>query len=224
MGVLDGSPWNSAGHRGLIEHACHAHSDLPEPADTFDTTTPPHLTDTTTGQQMDIRQKKIALAAMTGLSLSAALAGCATGSAGSAEAETAPSSTATSAAGTSAAPAPSAGSSDSSGSGSSGSDAAAASVYADGTYDATGTYTSPNGQEEIDVSLTLEGDVITAVTVTPEATNPNSVNYQTQFADGIAEVVVGKNIDEIEVSRVAGSSLTSGGFNEAVETIKDEAA
>ena len=102
--------------------------------------------------------------------------------------------------------------------------AASAGTYADGTYEATGNYTSPNGQEEVDVSLTLEGDVITAVTVTPEATNPNSINYQTQFADGIAEVVVGKDIDEIDVSRVAGSSLTSGGFNEAVETIKSEAA
>jgi uncharacterized protein with FMN-binding domain len=101
--------------------------------------------------------------------------------------------------------------------------AAGSSTYTDGTYEATGGYTSPNGQEEIDVSLTLEGDVITAVTVTPEATNPNSVNYQTQFADGIADVVVGKDIDEITVDRVAGSSLTSGGFNEAVETIKSDA-
>ena len=36
--------------------------------------------------------------------------------------------------------------------------------------------------------------------------------------------VVGKSIDEISVSRVAGSSLTSGGFNHAIETIKAEAA
>ena len=169
---------------------------------------------------MNTRQKKIALASMTGLSLSVALAGCATDSSGAASAETsAPTSAATSAptTGGSTGAATDSGSSDS-GSSDSGS------VYTDGTYEATGSYTSPNGQEEIDVSITLAGDVITAVTVTPEATNPNSVNYQNQFADGIAAVVEGKNIDEIDVSRVAGSSLTSGGFNEAIETIKGEAS
>ena len=165
---------------------------------------------------MNTRQKKFALATMTGVSISVALAGCSTGTttadagAGAAAPGTAAS---TPTAGGSTISAPAAGGS-----------ASGASTYADGTYEATGGYTSPNGKEEIDVSLTLEGDVITAVTVTPEATNPNSVNYQTQFADGIASVVVGKDIDEIDVSRVAGSSLTSGGFNEAIETIKSEAA
>jgi uncharacterized protein with FMN-binding domain len=165
---------------------------------------------------MNIRHKKISIASMTGLSLGVALAGCATdttastGSAPTSAATSAPSSSPDSAtpAPTGAAEAPAEGSG----------------IYTDGTYEATGSYTSPNGQEEVDVSITLESDIITAVTVTPEATNPNSVNYQNQFADGIAAVVVGQSIDEIEVSRVAGSSLTSGGFNEAVETIKSEAS
>ncbi len=38
----------------------------------------------------------------------------------------------------------------------------------------------------------------------------------------MASEVVGKDIDEIQVSRVAGSSLTSGGVNAAIETIKGE--
>jgi uncharacterized protein with FMN-binding domain len=168
---------------------------------------------------MTTRQKKLALTSLAGLSLSVALAGCATDAtaeSGAADAEASTAST----------PAPSAPSAASStpSADAGGSTDAGSSTYQDGTYEATGQYTSPNGKEEIDVSLTLEGDVITAVTVTPEATNPNSVNYQNQFADGIAAVVVGKDIDEIEVSRVAGSSLTSGGFNEAVETIKSDAA
>ncbi|TAJ48023.1 MAG: hypothetical protein EPO52_07540 [Herbiconiux sp.] len=170
---------------------------------------------------MNTRQKKIALATMSGLSLSVALAGCATDTASSsAEAQTvAPTTASTSSAATSSAAASStATDSATTDSGSS------ASTYTDGTYEATGTYTSPNGQEEVDVSITLANDVITAVTVTPQASNPNSVRYQNEFADGIAAVVVGQDIDEIQVSRVAGSSLTSGGFNEAVETIKSEAA
>ncbi|GAA2245217.1 hypothetical protein N1031_15455 [Herbiconiux moechotypicola] len=173
---------------------------------------------------MNLRQKQITLAAMTGLSISVALAGCATDTAGSAEAETVP----TSSSGSSSSSSSDSSTTDSSTTDSSSTDSSSsdssASTYTDGTYEATGSYTSPNGQEEIDVSITLESDIITAVTVTPEATNPNSVNYQTQFADGIAAVVVGEDIDEISVSRVAGSSLTSGGFNEAVEAIKAEAS
>jgi uncharacterized protein with FMN-binding domain len=164
---------------------------------------------------MTTRQKKIGLSALAGVSLSVALAGCATDATAESGSGSAAETPAASAA-ASAAPTPA--------STAAAGDSAASSTYQDGTYEAKGSYTSPNGQEEIDVSLTLAGDVITAVTVTPEATNPNSVNYQTQFADGISEVVVGKDIDEIDVSRVAGSSLTSGGFNEAVETIKSDAA
>ncbi len=167
---------------------------------------------------MNIRQKKIALATMSGLSLSVALAGCATDAgSSSAEAETV--------APTAAASTPSATTGSSAATDSATTDTGtSASTYADGTYEATGSYTSPNGQEEVDVSITLESDIITAVTVTPQASNPNSVRYQNEFADGIAAVVVGQDIDDIQVSRVAGSSLTSGGFNEAVETIKSEAA
>ncbi|MFD1714101.1 FMN-binding protein [Amnibacterium flavum] len=95
--------------------------------------------------------------------------------------------------------------------------------YTDGTYDAEGSYLSPGGNESISVSITLEGDVVTAVTVTPEATSGNAVQYQKAFASGIAAEVVGKNIDDLSVDKVSGSSLTSGGFNEAVKTIKADA-
>lgn len=157
--------------------------------------------------------RKITFATMAGVSVSVALAGCST-STTSADAEqptTAPTSSASSSAST---PSSSAESGSSSG----------GSTYADGTYEAKGNYQSPNGKEEVDVSVTLAGDTITAVTVTPEASNPTALSYQKQFADGIAAVVVGKDIDEIDVSRVAGSSLTSGGFNQAIETIKSDAA
>jgi len=96
--------------------------------------------------------------------------------------------------------------------------------YADGTYEADGSYQSPNGAETISVEITLEDNIVTDVTVTPQADGGNSEKFQTQFAGGIADEVVGENIDSLEVSRVAGSSLTSGGFNEAIDEIKSEAA
>jgi uncharacterized protein with FMN-binding domain len=96
-------------------------------------------------------------------------------------------------------------------------------TYADGTYEATGQYATPESVETVDVSLTLAGDTITAVEVTGDPQAAESKRYQSEFIGGIAGEVVGKKLDEISVSKVAGSSLTSGGFNNAVETIKTEA-
>ena len=102
--------------------------------------------------------------------------------------------------------------------------AAAGGPYTDGDYSATGDYQSPGGPEKIDVKVTLKGDIVTAVTVTPTATSGQAQRYQGEFADGVAAVVVGKKIDELKVDKVAGSSLTSDGFNAAIETIKADAA
>lgn len=96
--------------------------------------------------------------------------------------------------------------------------------YADGTYEATGDYQAPSGTETVDVSITLEGGVITDVKVVGTATDPTAQQHQGEFIGGIADAVVGKPIDDIQVSKVSGSSLTSGGFNKAVEEIKAEAA
>lgn len=96
--------------------------------------------------------------------------------------------------------------------------------YTDGTYDASGTYQSPNGTESIDVTITLADDVITDVKVVGHGESPDSKHYQGEFIDGIAAEVVGKDIDDISVDKVGGSSLTSGGFNKAVEEIKADAA
>ena len=72
--------------------------------------------------------------------------------------------------------------------------------------------------------MTLQDDVVTAVEVTGDPQKSESAQYQGEFIGGIADVVVGQEIDSLSVSRVAGSSLTSGGFNQAIETIKSEAA
>lgn len=95
--------------------------------------------------------------------------------------------------------------------------------YADGTYEAEGDYTSPAGPSHVTVELTIADDLVTAVTVTPLATDPTSKGFQTQFADGISDAIVGQDIDTLNVSRVGGSSLTSGGFHDALEQIKAEA-
>jgi uncharacterized protein with FMN-binding domain len=102
-----------------------------------------------------------------------------------------------------------------------GSPASRRSRYADGTYTATGQYGSL--PSSIGVSVTLVEGVITAVTVTPHATDPTSLDYQTRFAQAIPALVVGRNIDEVNLSKVAGSSGTPDGFNAAIQRIKAQA-
>jgi hypothetical protein len=162
--------------------------------------------------------RQITLAAVAGLSLSAALAGCADDASSNGAQPIDPPAAITT-------PDPTVPSSAAStGSGGSTGAASGSSTYADGTYEAKGSYVSPAGTETVDVSMTLKGDVITAVTVSPEADDATALAYQKAFAGGISQVVVGKDIDAIQVSRVAGSSLTSGGFNKAVTAIKADAS
>ena len=101
---------------------------------------------------------------------------------------------------------------------------AAGGSYADGTYTAEGSYQTPESIETIEVTVTLADGVIEDVEVVGNPTKPESEEYQGRFIGGISDEVVGRSIDEIQVSRVAGSSLTSGGFNEAIEQIKSDAA
>lgn len=96
--------------------------------------------------------------------------------------------------------------------------------YRDGTYTAEGSYQTPETVETISVTLTLADGVVTDVEVTGDPQAPETEQYQGEFIDGIAEEVEGVPLDELNVSRVAGSSLTSGGFNQAVEAIKEQAA
>ena len=148
---------------------------------------------------MNTTRRRTAALALGGMSVAAALTGCASSAPQTPSAATA---TADSGSG--------------SGSGASGS-------YKDGSYSAKGSYQSPGGKETIDVRVTLAKNVVTAVTVVGEATDGNAVLYQKQFAGGIADVVVGKEIGSLKVDKVAGSSLTSGGFNEAISAIKADA-
>lgn len=95
--------------------------------------------------------------------------------------------------------------------------------YTDGTYTASGEYTSPAGAEQVTVTLTVKDNVVTEVSSTESAENPKSQYFQKQFAEGVASAVVGKPIGSIALTVVNGSSLTPKGFMDALEKIKAEA-
>jgi uncharacterized protein with FMN-binding domain len=148
-----------------------------------------------------LRYTKTALATFAGLSLVGTLAGCsATASADS----------------------------DGAGSGSSGSGGATTTSsnvsYKDGSYTAPGTYVSPGGQENISVTLTLAKNIITRMKVITVKADPTATGYEGLFEGGIAAATVGKNINTLNIGVVAGSSLTSMGFNNALAKVKADAA
>jgi hypothetical protein len=91
------------------------------------------------------------------------------------------------------------------------------------TYEVDGNYTSPAGPESIGVKITLEGNIIKDSEVTVRSQHPISKQKQEAFAANYKTLVVGKNINDVKLDKVAGSSLTTKGFNDALEKVKEEA-
>jgi major membrane immunogen (membrane-anchored lipoprotein) len=109
------------------------------------------------------------------------------------------------------------------GAGTDGTAGATTGTYTDGTYTAEGSYDTPGGEESISVEVTVADDVVTDVTVTPEASGGNAARFQDEFASGIADEVVGTELSGLRVDKVSGSSLTGDGFNAALDQIRADA-
>lgn len=92
-----------------------------------------------------------------------------------------------------------------------------------GTYEATGEYISPAGPESIDVTLTLQDGVVTDADVVSKAVNQKSIAMQELFIGAYESEVVGKNISDISLDVVGGSSLTPEGFQDALDKIIQQA-
>lgn len=97
-------------------------------------------------------------------------------------------------------------------------------TYKDGSYTKPGTYVSPGGTEHISVTLTLAKNIITAIKVMTVQADPTATGYEQMFEGGIAAATVGKDINTLNIGVVAGSSLTSMGFNKALAAIKADAS
>ncbi|HVF69922.1 MAG TPA: hypothetical protein VNA13_05150, partial [Xanthomonadales bacterium] len=91
-------------------------------------------------------------------------------------------------------------------------------------YSATGDYMSPGGSENLGVKITLKDGIITDADVQSRATRPTTVKFQGIFVSNYRPMVVGKNIDDAELTTVSGSSLSPKGFNEALVEIKEQAS
>ena len=99
---------------------------------------------------------------------------------------------------------------------------AQAGSYRDGTYEATGWYGGLPSHH--DVTLTIADDLITDVTVSTPAEDPTSLEYQQAFAAALPDEVIGRDVDEVQIDRLAGASGCPDGFMDALEQIKTQAA
>jgi len=96
-------------------------------------------------------------------------------------------------------------------------------MYKDGTYSAEGGYVTHIGPKHIKVTVTLKNNIITSADVVDEADDPMSVHFQDSFISGYKPLVIGKDITTVHLTKVALSSLTPTGFNNALQTIEKEA-
>ncbi|MFH0772807.1 MAG: FMN-binding protein [bacterium] len=81
-------------------------------------------------------------------------------------------------------------------------------------------YTVGNFPESVSVNITLDGATVTDLQLSLNPSNDTSAAYQNAFAAEIKSYVVGKNIKDINVSRVAGASYTTEAFMQAVKKIQ----
>ena len=93
--------------------------------------------------------------------------------------------------------------------------------YNDGDYTVSTSYALPNGgSHDMEVSFTFREDTITGVSVVFDGSVGKNTTPQKRFIDTMNPLVIGNDIDSISLSRVGGSSLTTNGFNDALEKAK----
>ncbi len=93
----------------------------------------------------------------------------------------------------------------------------------DGVYKSEIEYDVPQRHvESIEVEITIEDGIVTELKNTHSKTSEDSVYHQNDFENAITDQVIGKKIEEIELSRVGGASLTTGAFNQALDEIMEQ--
>lgn len=97
-------------------------------------------------------------------------------------------------------------------------------AVADGTYVKNVTYNYHSGPEIVEITLSVEGDVITDASIvsTGGDQQPYSLQLISAVNGALPELVVGKKISELDIPKnVAGSSLTTAAFKGYVQEVID---
>lgn len=97
--------------------------------------------------------------------------------------------------------------------------------YKNGSYKATASYSVPrNYTNDITVDLVVKDGVISSLKVNDTYSDRESQMYIDSFESSIQSTVVGKPLDSAQsLSRVGGASLTTYGFDDAIQQIINNA-
>jgi hypothetical protein len=100
-------------------------------------------------------------------------------------------------------------------------------AIADGEYSKAVKYTYPKdevkGTENLQVSISVENEIITKASIKGESTNDITKSYVKKVNDELPNLAIGKKITEIKIPKqIAGSSLTTAAFEKAINEIVAE--
>ncbi len=99
------------------------------------------------------------------------------------------------------------------------------SSYKDGTYSATASYYVPHGgTNSITATVTIVAGKITSATTTHQYGDSESSMYIDSFESGVSNAATGVSLAEATFSRIGGASLTTEGFNSAIDSIRSQAS
>lgn len=97
-------------------------------------------------------------------------------------------------------------------------------TYRNGTYTTHASYYTPKRQKHvISVTLSLQDDVITAADVQYDSAAAKTPSH-TRFDGAYESLVLGVEMDDLDLSRVGGASLTTTAFNETLADIASDAS
>lgn len=95
--------------------------------------------------------------------------------------------------------------------------------YKDGSYTASSSYITPGGQQGITVNVTLKNGTVAGASVGQQADNQESRQYQRMFEQRYQSYILGQPVDNLNLFAVSGASLTTGGFDDALAQIRNQA-
>lgn len=97
--------------------------------------------------------------------------------------------------------------------------------FKDGTYTVEDAYyVMPGLSEPMRTTVTLNDGIITDVSVAFDAKDIHSEYHQRGFVAAYKAEVIGVGITDVPFSRIGGASLTTGGFNDALQKVMNQAA
>ena|GEM_PF-1711388 len=96
-------------------------------------------------------------------------------------------------------------------------------LLADGTYTDLVMYKYHSGEEKVNITLTIENDVITSASVVGINPHRTSKSYQEGLNAALPNLVVGKRIDQLDIPKqVSGGSLTTAAFKNHVKGLIEQ--